>query len=95
MPKITCVSWDGWIRTVEIEPAPHAADPARIADQVDVVLRAGARVFPFDVDEGGGGWVLRAVAPAIHSAGGAIDIHLTFGDPGRELEAIRAAEATA
>ena len=85
------MAWDEWIRTVEIEPALHAADAARIIDQVEILLRAGARVFHFDVGEGGGRSVLRAVAPAIHRAGGAIDIHLTFDAPERELEDVRTA----
>jgi ribulose-phosphate 3-epimerase len=92
------VSWDEWIRTVEVEPALHAADGARIADQVEILLRAGARVFHFDLGEGefgaavsGGASVLQAIAPAIHRAGGSIDCHVTLDEPERELDAIRAA----
>jgi ribulose-phosphate 3-epimerase len=92
------VSWDEWIRTVEIEPALHAADASKIADQVEILIRAGARVFHFDLGEGeygaavsGGQSVLRAIAPAIHRAGGSIDCHLTLDEPAFELEAIRSA----
>jgi ribulose-phosphate 3-epimerase len=95
VPKITfAVSWDEWIRTVEIEPALHAADAARVLDQVEILLRAGARVFHFDLAEGdfaGGHSVLRAIAPAVHRTGGAIDVHAMLDEPERELEVLRAA----
>src|ERR687884_205304 len=37
------MSWDRWIRTVEVEPSLYAADFARLGDQVETLLRAGAR----------------------------------------------------
>ena len=46
------VTWDDWIRTVEVEPSLYAADFARLGEQVEVLLRAGARVFHFDVGDG-------------------------------------------
>ena len=36
--------WSEWIRTVEIEPAVDAADPAACGVQVGVLLRAGANI---------------------------------------------------
>src|SRR6266513_5298137 len=47
-----CVPWNDWIRTVEIEPSLYAADFAHLGEQIDVLLRAGARVFHFDTGDG-------------------------------------------
>jgi ribulose-phosphate 3-epimerase len=80
--------WRDWIRTVEVEPSLYAADFAHLGEQVDVLLRTGARVFHFDVGDGHfvppvtiGPIVLRSIAPPIHEMGGAIDCHLMVDDP--------------
>src|SRR2546430_3688552 len=86
------MSWSDWIRTVEIEPSLRAADAARVADQVDVLLRAGARVFHLDLGDGQFG-LLQALAPAVHRAGGVLDCHLLTEEPEREFEALRVAGA--
>jgi len=86
------MSWSDWIRTVEIEPSLRAADASRVADQVDVLLRAGARVFHLDLGDGQFG-VLQALAPAVHRAGGVLDCHLLTEEPEREFEALRVAGA--
>ena len=64
------MGWDDWIRTVEVEPSLYAADFARLGDQVDVLCRAGVRIFHFDVGDGHfvppitmGPVVLRGIAP--------------------------------
>jgi ribulose-phosphate 3-epimerase len=82
------VGWRDWIRTVEIEPSLYAADFANLGEQVDVLLRSGARVFHFDVGDGHfvepvtmGPVVLQAVAPLVHAAGGAMDCHLMVDNP--------------
>jgi ribulose-phosphate 3-epimerase len=82
------VGWRDWIRTVEIEPSLYAADFADLGEQVDVLLRSGARVFHFDVGDGHfvepvtmGPVVLQAVAPLVHAAGGAMDCHLMVDNP--------------
>ncbi len=82
------MAWREWIRTVEIEPSLYAADFANLGEQVDILLRAGARVFHFDVGDGHfvepitiGPIVLQAVAPIVHSRGGAIDCHLMVDNP--------------
>jgi len=46
------VGWNDWIRTVEVEPSLYAADFAHLGDQIDVLLRAGVRIFHFDVGDG-------------------------------------------
>jgi ribulose-phosphate 3-epimerase len=82
------VGWRDWIRTVEIEPSLYAADFANLGEQVDIMLRAGARVFHFDVGDGHfvepvtmGPVVLQAVAPLVHAGGGAVDCHLMVDNP--------------
>src|SRR5215210_5129099 len=92
------MSWRQWVRTVEIEPSLYAADFARLGDQIEVLLRAGARVFHFDVGDGHfvppvtiGPIVLQSIAPMILEYGGAIDCHLMVERPERHLEAIREA----
>jgi ribulose-phosphate 3-epimerase len=83
------VAWQEWIRTVEIEPSLYAADFARLGEQIEIVLRAGARIFHFDVGDGHfvepitmGPIVLESIAPIVHAGeGGAIDCHLMVDNP--------------
>jgi ribulose-phosphate 3-epimerase len=89
------VAWREWIRTVEIEPSLYAADFTILGEQVDVLLRTGARVFHFDVGDGHfvepitmGPVVLQAVAPIVHGLGGAMDCHLMVDNPVRHFPQI-------
>ena len=89
------MAWRDWIRTVEIEPSLYAADFSRLGEQIDVLLRAGARVFHFDIGDGHfvppvtiGPVVLRSIAPLVHEAGGAMDCHLMVDNPGRHFREI-------
>jgi ribulose-phosphate 3-epimerase len=90
------VSWQDWIRTVEIEPSLYAADFAHLGAQVDALLRTGARVFHFDVGDGHfvepitmGPIVLQSIAPLIHAVdGAAIDCHLMVDNPTRHFPQI-------
>jgi ribulose-phosphate 3-epimerase len=82
------MSWRDWIRTVEVEPSLYAADFADLGSQIDMLLRAEARVFHFDVGDGHfvppvtmGPIVLQSIAPLVHRAGGALDCHLMVSDP--------------
>jgi ribulose-phosphate 3-epimerase len=82
------VPWNEWIRTVEVEPSLYAADFARLGEQIDVLLRAGARVFHFDTGDGHfvppvtmGPIVLDSIAEQIHQGGGVIDCHLMVDNP--------------
>jgi ribulose-phosphate 3-epimerase len=82
------MSWRDWIRTVEVEPSLYAADFSKLGEQVDTLLRAGCRVFHFDVGDGHfvppvtmGPIVLQSIAPLVHRAGGALDCHLMVSDP--------------
>jgi ribulose-phosphate 3-epimerase len=82
------VPWRDWIRTVEVEPSLYAADFANLGEQIDVLLRTGARVFHFDTGDGHfvepvtiGPIVLQAIAPLIHRLDGVIDVHLMVDNP--------------
>ena len=92
------MAWRDWVRTVEVEPSLYAADFARLGEQIDVLLRACARVFHFDVGDGHfvppvtiGPIVLQSIAPMIRDGGGVVDCHLMVERPERHFEAIREA----
>ena len=87
--------WSEWIRTVEIEPSLYAADFANLGEQIDVLLRTGARVFHFDVGDGHfvepitfGPIVLQLIAPQVHAMGGVVDCHLMVDNPTRQIPQI-------
>jgi len=90
------VAWQEWIRTVEVEPSIYAADFANLGDQLDVLLRTGARVFHFDVGDGHfvepittGPIVLQSIAPLVHAFdGAALDCHLMVDNPTRHFPQI-------
>jgi len=92
------MGWDEWIRTVEVEPSLYAADFSRLGEQIDVLLRAGARVFHFDVGDGHfvepitiGPIVLQWIAPIIHAADGYVDCHLMTETPEQPFAQIKRA----
>jgi ribulose-phosphate 3-epimerase len=94
------VSWDRWIRTVEVEPSLYAADFSRLGEQIEILLRAGARIFHFDIGDGHfvepitmGPVVLASIAPLVHRKEGALDCHLMVDQPGRHFGALRSAGA--
>ncbi len=89
------MAWREWVRTVEIEPSLYAADFARLGEQLEHLLEAGARVFHFDVGDGHfvepvtiGPVVLRSIAPLVHDRGGVLDCHLMVENPERHLRQI-------
>jgi ribulose-phosphate 3-epimerase len=86
------VSWNEWIRTIEVEPSLYAADFSRLGEQVGVLLRAECRVFHFDVGDGHfippvtiGPIVLKWIAPIVHREGGVLDCHLMVEAPERQI----------
>jgi len=88
------MAWDD-VRKAEIEPSLYAADFARLGEQIEALLDAGARVFHFDVGDGHfvppvtiGPVVLRSIAPHIHELGGRIDCHLMVDNPARHFQEI-------
>jgi ribulose-phosphate 3-epimerase len=89
------VGWNDWIRTVEVEPSLYAADFAHLGDQIDVLLRAGVRIFHFDVGDGHfvepitmGPIVLQSISRQIHDGGAHVDCHLMTEHPERHFGAI-------
>jgi ribulose-phosphate 3-epimerase len=89
------MGWREWVRTVEVEPSLYAADFLHLGDQVDVLMRAGVRVFHFDVGDGHfvepitmGPIVLQALAPLVHAHQGVIDCHLMVDNPVRHFPQI-------
>lgn len=85
------------MREVEIEPSLYAADFLRLGEQIDGLLRAGARIFHVDVGDGKfippvtiGPVVVQAIAPAVHAGGGRLDCHLMVDDPTEQLRLIAA-----
>ena len=90
------MAWKDWVRTVEVEPSLYAADFARLGEQIDALLHAGARIFHFDVGDGHfvepvtmGPVVLKSIAPAIHRLGGVIDCHLMVDNPEHHFRQIK------
>jgi ribulose-phosphate 3-epimerase len=89
------VAWQDWIRTVEIEPSIYAADFANLGEQIEILLRTGARVFHFDVGDGHfvepitmGPIVLQSISPMVHAMGGVLDCHLMVDNPAKHFHQI-------
>ena len=76
-----------------VAPSILSADFARLGEQVDEVMAAGARVIHIDVMDGHfvppitiGPLIAGALADRVHSAGGALDVHLMIERPERQIE---------
>jgi ribulose-phosphate 3-epimerase len=83
-----------------VAPSVLAADFARLGDQVDTVLRAGARVIHVDIMDAHfvpvlsmGPSVVEALAERVHDAGASIDVHLMVERPERHVETFARAGA--
>jgi len=92
------VGWSDWVRTAEIEPSLYAADFANLGDQIDVLLRAGVRVFHFDIGDGHfiepitiGPIVLQSISKQIHDAGAFVDCHLMTEFPEKHFHPVKEA----
>jgi ribulose-phosphate 3-epimerase len=94
------VPWDDWIRTVEIEPSLYAANFASLGEDVDTLLRAGTKIFHFDVGDGHfvepitmGPIVLKSISELVHELGGVLDCHLMVEQPEKHFPQFAAAGA--
>jgi ribulose-phosphate 3-epimerase len=83
-----------------VAPSVLAADFARLGDQVDAVLQAGARVIHVDIMDAHfvpalsmGPSVVEALAERVHGAGAAIDVHMMVERPERHVETFAKAGA--
>ncbi len=83
-----------------IAPSLLASDFSHLADQVELVMDAGARVLHFDAMDGHfvppitiGSLVAASISELVHSRGGILDCHLMVERPERQVEAFAKAGA--
>jgi ribulose-phosphate 3-epimerase len=88
------------IASPRVAPSILSADFGRLGAQVEEVMDAGARVIHFDVMDGHfvppitiGPLVLSGIADQVHSAGGAVDVHLMIEAPERQIAEFASAGA--
>jgi ribulose-phosphate 3-epimerase len=88
------------LHDVRVAPSILAADFARLGEQVDEVMDAGARVIHVDVMDGHfvppisiGAMVAESLRDRVHARGGVLDVHLMVERPERRVEEFAAAGA--
>jgi ribulose-phosphate 3-epimerase len=89
------VGWNDWIRTAEVEPSIYAADFSRLGEQVETLVRAGVRIFHYDIGDGHfvepitiGPIVLQSISRLIHDGGAFVDCHLMTETPQKHFKAV-------
>jgi ribulose-phosphate 3-epimerase len=88
------------LQDVRVAPSILAADFARLGEQVETVMDAGARVIHVDVMDGHfvppisiGALVVEALRELVHARDGVLDVHLMVERPERRIEEFAAAGA--
>jgi ribulose-phosphate 3-epimerase len=88
------------MRDVRVAPSILSADFARLGEQVEQVMYAGARVIHVDVMDGHfvppisiGDLIVKALRELVHERGGVLDVHLMVERPERRVEDFAAAGA--
>jgi ribulose-phosphate 3-epimerase len=83
-----------------VAPSILSADFSHLADDVETVINAGARVIHVDVMDGHfvpnitiGPLAVAALQPLVHGAGALFDVHLMIEHPERHVDAFAAAGA--
>jgi ribulose-phosphate 3-epimerase len=92
------MGWNEWIRTAEVEPSIYAADFSRLGEQLGSLIRAGVRVFHYDIGDGHfvepitiGPIVLQSISKLIHDGGAFVDCHMMTETPQKHFAAVKAA----
>jgi ribulose-phosphate 3-epimerase len=88
------------MQDVRVAPSILSADFARLGEQVEQVMDAGARVIHVDVMDGHfvppitiGDLIVKALRDLVHERGGVLDVHLMVDRPERRVDEFAAAGA--
>ncbi len=88
------------VPTPGIAPSILSADFARLGEQIETVMDAGAQVIHVDVMDGHfvppitiGPLIVEAIRELVHGRGGTLDVHLMIERPERQVEAFAKAGA--
>jgi ribulose-phosphate 3-epimerase len=88
------------LQDIRVEPSILASDFARLGEQVEVVMDAGARVIHVDVMDGHfvppisiGALIVDALRDLVHEREGVLDVHLMVERPEERIEEFAAAGA--